>query len=182
MRADLDRWNRKYRGQREAALPDVDEVLTELVTSGAGLALDLACGRGANAVYLAEIGYTVVGIDGSSEALRQARTRLAAQPVNFVVADLDRYPLPAAVFDLVVVVKYLNRPLLGAIGAAVKPGGLLFYRTFNRGHLQRAPRFNPDYVLKPGELEHHFAGFEFVDSHDQPESAPLSHVLCRRPA
>ena len=97
-----------------------------------GRALDLACGEGRNAVWLAERGWRVTGVDFSDVALEKA-ARLAASrdvDVNWVVADvLDLEPEPGA-FDLVAVL-YLQLPreaLLQAMrtaAVAVAPGGTL---------------------------------------------------------
>ena len=97
-----------------------------------GRALDLACGEGRNAVWLAERGWRVTGVDFSDVALEKA-ARLAASrgvEVNWVVADvLDLEPEPGA-FDLVAVL-YLQLPreaLLQAMrtaAVAVAPGGTL---------------------------------------------------------
>jgi SAM-dependent methyltransferase len=95
-------------------------------------ALDLACGEGRNAVWLAERGWRVTGVDFSDVALEKA-ARLAAGrgvEVNWVVADVvDLEPEPGA-FDLVAVL-YLQLPreaLLQAMrtaAVAVAPGGTL---------------------------------------------------------
>lgn len=186
MRADIERWDRRY-GQGEA-LPEPDPILTGLRgrLAGRGWALDVACGLGQNALWLASLGYRVLAVDGSLVALRRARAAAVArgleQRVHLVAADLDRFVLPEERFRLVVVVKFLSRPLLPALARAVAPGGLIFYRTFNRNHLAAAPGFNPQYVLAPGELVHAFSGFTPLTRHDPPEGGePLSHLLARRP-
>ena len=97
-----------------------------------GRALDLACGEGRNAVWLAERGWQVTGVDFSDVALAKA-AQLAADrgvEVDWVVADVLEYePAPRA-YDLVAVL-YLQLPreellhaLRAAVGAVV-PGGTL---------------------------------------------------------
>jgi SAM-dependent methyltransferase len=97
-----------------------------------GRALDLACGEGRNAVWLAERGWRVTGIDFSDVALAKAE-RLAASrgvEVEWVVADVVGYDAGQASFDLVAVLylqlphSELARALRGA-AAAVAPGGTL---------------------------------------------------------
>lgn len=97
-----------------------------------GRALDFACGEGRNAVWLAERGWRVTGVDFSDVALETA-ARLAASrdvDVNWVVADvLDLEPEPGA-FDLVAVL-YLQLPreallqTMRRAAVAVAPGGTL---------------------------------------------------------
>src|SRR5512147_2591515 len=67
--------------------------LVALVESGRiqpGRALDLGCGVGANAIYLAQHGFEVTGVDFAKAAIEKARTRAreASVQVNFIVDDL----------------------------------------------------------------------------------------------
>lgn len=183
MHADLERWNRKY--ARRTAPPDAepDPVLAACRASlpGRGLALDVACGTGRNALWLAGLGYRVVAVDGSLIGLQHARALLRgrAVEVSLVCADLELFPLPQSRFDLVVVIKYLDRGLLPRLADSVRPGGLLFYRSFNRRFLDSHPGMNPAYVLAPGELQAHFAGWRVLSAD---EGGELTHLLARRPA
>ena len=105
---------------------------SELVGLEPGRALDLACGEGRNAVWLAERGWRATGVDFSDVALAKA-ARLADSrgvEVEWVLADvLDHRPEPRA-FDLVAVL-YLQLPhdelarALRSAAEAVAPGGTL---------------------------------------------------------
>ena len=97
-----------------------------------GRALDLACGEGRNAVWLAEQGWDVTGVDFAEVALGKAAelARARGVEVEWVVADvLEHEPAPAA-FDLVVAL-YLQLPhdelaeALGRAARAVAPHGTL---------------------------------------------------------
>src|SRR5438876_4921718 len=70
-----------------------------------GRALDLACGEGQNAVWLATLGWDVLGVDFSEVAIAKARRRAAAEglDVEFVCADLLDFAPESGAFDLVVV-------------------------------------------------------------------------------
>lgn len=132
-----------------------------------GPVLDLACGGGRNAVFLAELGFEVEGVDVSDEALAVAagRAREAGVTVRLRRADLESGApgavLPANAYSAVVVVKYLHRPLIPAIKAALRPGGIIVYETFTRRHLEIATKpANPDFLLREGELRTLFADFE----------------------
>jgi len=107
-------------------------LLQELDLLGPGRALDVACGEGRNAIWLASKGWTVTGVDFSAAGLAKAR-RLAADrglEVAWVEADVVEWQPPAASFDLVVVM-YLHLPgdqrrrVLGHTSAALAPGGTL---------------------------------------------------------
>ena len=160
MRADIVRWNRKYAGGPRSVEPAGEPELVAAAPGlpGRGLALELACGRGANALYLARLGYEVVAVDCAVNGLGDC-SRAAARlglPVFPVVMDLDRAELPKRRFQLVCVVRYLNRSLFPVLTEALAPGGILFYKTFNARHLEAHPGFNPDYVLEDGELDRAF--------------------------
>src|SRR5436309_6675658 len=90
-----------------------------------GRVLDVATGEGRNAIFFAQRGDAVVGIDRSFEALRTARQRAIAAGVAIAViqADLEQYLLPQSRFEVVVNVRYLQRSLVPALRAAVCPGG-----------------------------------------------------------
>lgn len=99
----------------------------------AGRALDLACGEGRNAIWLAERGWRVTAVDFSQVAIDRAR-RLADErsvKLELVLADVTRYPPEPEAFALVVVA-YLQIPAaarrraLAAAAAALAPGGRLF--------------------------------------------------------
>jgi SAM-dependent methyltransferase len=126
-------WNAKH---GEAGLLFGAEPNRFLVAEAAGLppgrALDLACGSGRNAVWLAQRGWSVVAADFSDVALEQARALAAERrvEVEWVQADLREWEPPLHAFDLVVVL-YLQLPAeqLGPImqhaAGAVADGGTL---------------------------------------------------------
>jgi len=116
-----------------------------------GLVLDVACGAGRHARYLAGLGYRVEAVDRDAEALRG----LASVPgVTARAADLEGGPWPYAgqSFDAIVVANYLHRPLFPHLLAALADGGVLIYETFAAGNERYGRPGNPDFLLKPGEL------------------------------
>ena len=80
-------------------------------SSAPGRALDLACGEGQNAIWLASLGWDVVGVDYSEVAIAKARARAERDGVEaeFVCADLVGYAPDPQAFDLVLVL-YLHIP------------------------------------------------------------------------
>ncbi len=105
-----------------------------LVAEAAGLppgrALDLACGEGRNAIWLAELGWRVTAVDFSEVAIAKAQTKAAehAVDVDFLCADLLDYEPEIEAYDLVVVL-FLQltveerRPVLSLAAGALAPGG-----------------------------------------------------------
>jgi SAM-dependent methyltransferase len=121
-----------------------------------GRALDVACGRGRHAIWLAERGLTTLAVDRDPEAIRELSetARERRLPLRADVRDLEgeETSFQGSTFDVIVVVHYLHRPLFPALIEALAPGGLLVYETFTRAQAARGKPTNPDFLLKPGEL------------------------------
>lgn len=156
--SDLDRWNEKYAAKGGPAQLAPDAWLIEQVTGlPPGRALELACGLGHNAIWLAQQGWQVDAVDvspvGLSLAQQQANENHVS--VNWIAADLDEFSPEIGAYDLVLVFRFLERARLpGIIERALKPGGRLLYETFTTAHLARSDSHmkNPDFALSPGEL------------------------------
>ena len=130
---DSREWDRRYTGSELIWTAEANRFLVaEAERLAAGRALDLGCGEGRNAVWLAERGWEVTGVDFSQVGLDKA-ARLAEQrgvSVQWVLADLVDYVPPSAAFDFVAIF-YLHiaaaamREVLGRGAAALAPGGTL---------------------------------------------------------
>jgi tellurite methyltransferase len=185
-RADRERWDRKYAAgnPNPAFTPDPLLVQHAGLLASCGLALDVGCGVGHNALFLARHGYDVLAMDGSLVGLQYGRAAVRdhALPIQFVVADLDRFIPPPRRFDLVLVMRFLSRPLLPLLKEALVPRGLLIYQTFNLNRRRANPAFNPEYLLAPGELAEAFGDFEAIASNDAVDIADdLTYWIGRRP-
>lgn len=85
-----------------------------------GRVLDLACGAGRHARYLAAFGWNVTAIDLSIEALRLVRLP------KIVAADLEHWPPPVrATFDAILIINFLSRALFAEALRVLKPGGAI---------------------------------------------------------
>ncbi len=141
---DREDWNRRYAGSELLWTAEPNRFLVaETVGLPPGRALDLACGEGRNAVWLAERGWRATGVDFSGVALAKARRLADARGVDveWVEADLLAYRPEPAAFELVLVF-YLQVPaaerrqaLRGAAGA-VAPGGTFLLVAHDRDNLE----------------------------------------------
>ena len=122
----------------------------------AGLALDVACGEGRHALWLAERGLTTTALDRDGVLVQRVAAEAARRglPLRAQTADLEdgSSALAESLYDVIVVVHYLHRPLFASLVAALRPGGVLVYETFTRAQAERGKPTNPAFLLEPGEL------------------------------
>ena len=186
--SDRERWDRKYGAGEGPVHFRPNRLLTnnrDLLTGGR--ALDVACGFGGNALYLASLGYRVDAVDVSAVALARAQgeAKRRGLQINLVQADLARWWLPPSCYDLITVFFYLNRELMPRLARWLRPGGLLFQANRNKRFLDVRPGFDPDYLLEPGELHRlaSGAGLEILHHADSaPDRVHDSQIIARRPA
>jgi SAM-dependent methyltransferase len=116
-----------------------------------GRVLDVACGGGRHARYLAQLGHPVDAVDRDAEALA---TLTGIEGVAIRAADLEngQWPYASVQFAGIVVANYLHRPLFPRLIDALAVGGVLIYETFAAGNERYGRPRNPDFLLQPGEL------------------------------
>lgn len=177
--ADRERWDARHRAAGPGAPqpPDAVRGRTDLLP-GAGRALDVACGRGTVAVWLAGQGLDVVAVDVSPAGLAAGAalvTTVAPQGrIRWVQADLDNgFPADDDVYDVVVCQRFRAPELYPELAAAVAPGGLLVVTVLSESG-DAGGRFR----AAPGELARAFAGLEIIDHR---EGGGEAHLLARRP-
>jgi tellurite methyltransferase len=155
---DIDektRWNVRFAAQPPFQLATPNAFLRQHVAClPRGQVLDLAMGEGHNAIFLAQQGFSVTGIDISEIAVERAQqlaTHLGVS-LHLQVADLRATKLPESTYDAVVCFYYLDRQLFPQIIATLKAGGVLLYETYTREQAQYGPPRNTAYLLQPNEL------------------------------
>jgi SAM-dependent methyltransferase len=130
---DADQWNSRYAAEELWGV-DPNRFVAPLVSElSPGRALDVACGEGRNAIWLAMHGWQVTAVDFASVAIDRGRARAAEKglAIEWVVADVVRWPMPAGAFDLVLLC-YLQLPdeerqtVWSHAAGALAPGGTLF--------------------------------------------------------
>jgi SAM-dependent methyltransferase len=149
----LDEWNDRYRSRDELDLTPARLLVDIASKLQSGRALDLACGAGRNALWLAQQGWSVTAIDGAEEAIRLLREHDAG--IDTRVLDLETgAPLPFEdeSFDLVVILYFLYRPLFAEAQRVVRPGGIVV----------TAVRTSGSFCLSLEELRGEFPGWEVL--------------------
>lgn len=116
-----------------------------------GPVLDLACGRGRHARFLAELGLAVEAVDRDREALAALAAVAGVTPRCFDL-EADEWPYVGRHFAGIVVTNYLYRPRLAQLLDALAPGGVLLYETFMVGNERYGRPSNPDFLLHSQEL------------------------------
>lgn len=136
--AEREMWNDVYR-DGVSFNPRPNRFLSEMAEGRPpGRALDVGMGQGRNAIYLAQRGWKVTGIDISDEGLRQARAAAVANavPLDAVEADIESWNYGVAQWDLVALIYSGCKPkTAAAIQASVKPGGLIVSERFHKQSL-----------------------------------------------
>lgn len=154
------------------------------ITPGNGL--DIGCGAGRDLVYLAMHGWQMTGVDYLQPALDKA-TNLAERHGVSVITQAVDVEEPgwqcAQTFDLIVLVRYLHRPLLDKIDQLLNPGGVLLYQTFMDGAQQWGSPKNPNRLLKPGELAAFFSDYQVLQDtvENLPDGRPVCAFIARKP-
>ena len=167
MQEDLERWDEKYRESEFGPGQEPSTILKKYIRLfPKGRALDIAAGEGRNAIFLAEHGFEVDAVDISGVALNRARKLARARGVKIrtIVADLDRYPIPGDLFDLIVDFNFLDRRLISGIKRGLKKGGMVVFESYlaEQKSIGLDGPSNPKYLLKPNELLRLFRDFRIL--------------------
>jgi rhodanese-related sulfurtransferase len=168
--------------------PFLVEVLPRVLAVAPGPALDLAAGAGREAVTLALHGFEVEAVDDDPEILARAESLAARHGVRIRtrVADLEcRDPgLAEEAFGLIIVFRFLYRPLLPVIARAIAPGGWLVYETFRRGQRRFGRPTHPRFLLDDGELKSAFPGLAVMHYEEpNPPGGPImARLLAHKPS
>jgi SAM-dependent methyltransferase len=115
-----------------------------------GLVLDLACGAGRHATFLADMGYSVFAVDQDIALIKQNKSPLITSKAFNL--ELEEWPLEGLEFSGIVVTNYLYRPHWDRLPSMLANGGVLIYETFALGNAQFGKPSNPNFLLKTGEL------------------------------
>jgi SAM-dependent methyltransferase len=183
--SDADRWDERYRrGEHASAEPSpllvraVEEFAQVDLPAGAASSpspssprsLDVACGAGRHALFLAARGFRVTAVDASRVGVETMleRARRRGLSLDARVADLARgeFAIEPGAYQLVCDFYYLQRDLFRAMRAGLRPGGLFVAAIHTVDERPSARPMNPDFLLLAGELREQFRGWEILHYHE----------------
>lgn len=198
--ADQKKWNERYRegtyGSRTHPSALLAEWLPKVERPEAhSRAIDVACGTGRNAIYLARRGWQVDAVDVSEVALDRLTETATADdlPITCVQMDLEeasRRPADLFVadrYDLVIMVRYTNLPLIDTLNSALKAGGFLIVEEHLVTQADVAGPRNPQFRVAPDALRDAATGLEIVayleGTVTDPDGRPaaLAQLVARKP-
>lgn len=187
--ADRKKWDRRYREGAYLERVRPAALLVEwLPRLRQGTALDLACGAGRNALFLAQSGFSVDAVDISPVALERARATADSLGVNvnWLQADLESDPLPAQVYDLIVMMRYVNHALAPMLASRLAHDGYFICEQHLVTTEDVTGPSSPQFRFKRGELRKYAQDLEIcyyeeglVDDADG-RQASLARLVARR--
>ncbi|MCG8324075.1 MAG: methyltransferase domain-containing protein [Thiotrichales bacterium] len=160
-----EKWDRIYATDQHGSFPPCKllQMQSHLLPRN-GVALDLACGLGRNAIHLCRHGLTTHAWDISNQAILKLNEYLQHEGLSITteVRDVCANPPGKNRFDVITVSHFLDRSLMPALIGALKENGLLFYQTFTRLKISDTGPTNPDYLLERHELLKTFSEQDIV--------------------
>jgi rhodanese-related sulfurtransferase len=156
-----------------------------------GRVLDVACGAGRHSLLLASAGFDVTAIDRDAATLDRLREQAERLGLNLETEVVDLEPddtaakappmLAPDAYDLVLVTRYLHRPLFPHLIRSLAPGGTLIYETFLAQQAERGHPKNPAFLLKAGELSTLVAPLSILRQREgEHDDAMVSSIVARR--
>jgi tellurite methyltransferase len=170
--AERDKWDARYRDGAYESRTHPTTLLAEwLPRLARGRALDVACGAGRNALFLAANGYAVTALDISAVALERGQRSAEERglSVEWLCGDLDEYVehvLPAGPFDLIVWVRYIHQTLMPSLIARLDAGGMVVCEQHLTTTAEVAGPKSPEFRLAPGELLRSATRLSVLHSHE----------------
>ena len=171
---DRDKWNQRYTEDSYNKNNPVTLVADWSAQIPMGRALDVACGAGRNAIFLAQAGYRVDAIDISAEGLKQARQKAENEGlnINWIEHDLDQ-PCPFDTeYDLILVMWYVDLALVTRLCDHLAPGGYLICEEHLLTDEEVIGPKNPAYRVAPGALREAVAALEVLHYEESVEAIP----------
>src|SRR5947209_20075851 len=183
-------WNKKYSEGSHSSL-DPDPFLVSafeefLFGTSGGLALDVAGGVGRHSIWLAQRGWRVKLLDISEVGIQQAEENAkhtgTAGSISSEIRDLNSMQdIGREQYDLVIVFFFLQRELFPALIDAIKPRGILIYKTYTteQKNFSGGPS-HPMFLLEPNELLRAFSSLRVLHYHETIQDKGVAELLAQK--
>ena len=186
---DRSKWNQRYAENTYRKGNPVNMLESWVSKMPKGRALDVACGAGRNAIFLAQNGFDVDAIDISKEGLKLASDKAESLglKINWLEHDLDQAYNFKSDYNLIVVLWYVNLGLISQLCENLTPGGYLICEEHLVTPEEVIGPKNPDYRVKPGALRAAVSPLEIlhyeesIEGSDNDEPVCSARVVARRP-
>ncbi|MCP4490466.1 MAG: class I SAM-dependent methyltransferase [Gammaproteobacteria bacterium] len=161
---DRDKWNKRYADDSYSKSNPVTLLEDWLPQVPVGRALDVACGAGRNSIFMARAGFCVDAIDISHQGLDKARQNAQSQgfDINWIEHDLDQGYEVETEYNLIVVMWYVNLPLISKLCDSLAPGGYLLCEEHLRVEQEVIGPGNPSYRVASGTLSEAVRGLDIL--------------------
>jgi len=184
---DRDKWNQRYAEDSQRKGNPVTLLEDWLPELRLGKALDVACGAGRNSLFLAHAGFDVDAIDISHEGIKRASQTAEAQgfDINWIEHDLDQPFAFDDDYDLIVVMWYVNLPLITQLCQCLAPGGFILCEEHLVTEEAVIGPGNPNFRVLPGALREAVSGLEVlhyqesIESNAEGEAVASARVVAR---
>tara|TARA_Y100000031_G_scaffold17661_1_gene18195 strand:+ start:381 stop:893 length:513 start_codon:yes stop_codon:yes gene_type:complete len=130
-----------------------------------GRVLDVAMGKGRNALYLAKHGFEVEGVDMDEAAIQACNEDASKRglKIKTQAADLTDYCISPNTYEVILCFNYLQRDLIPQMKAGLKKGGIIIYQTFLIDqHIKFGKPKHKEYCFEHNELLHFFLDFRIL--------------------
>jgi tellurite methyltransferase len=185
---DLAAWDEQYRKNANSAA-ERESIPNPLLVQAAsdlppGRALDLACGTGRNALWLAQQSWHVTAIDGSATAIEILHSRAARGGITIdaQIADLEdaAFTIAPDCYDLIMMSYYFQRNLIEQCRQGLVAGGVMFAIAL----LIEPAKERSTFRLQSGELRGYFSDWDILHYHEGTDvwEHKVAELVARRPA
>ena len=163
-------WSERYREGSGFNLKPNRLLMEAVKEVKPGRALDVGMGQGRNALYLAQQGWDVTGIDLAEEGIRQAREQAQAQglKLNALLQSWDDYDFGVERWDLIALIYVGARDFADKAVKALKPGGLLVIEAFHKDATLQGRSIGAGVVFETDELKKLFPSLRVL-RYEEPE-------------
>jgi tellurite methyltransferase len=158
-------WDKRYREGFYDGAQEPHDLLQRYWREIPGrVVVDIAMGNAKDAIFLAEKGFSVVGLERSWEAIKTSRAARGpkGQRVSPVQGNVASLPFREKKADAVTVFYFLLRGAMGYLKDLLKGGGVMFYETLLKRQNSLDRWRNPEHLLEDGELLSYFSEFDLI--------------------